>query len=72
LFSEASAERKIVAGAVKVELVDGDVKVMVGVDGIGAALTVKLAILLVTLPEALVMTHSNSVPLLAVVVAAVV
>ena len=47
-----------------------------GVEGVVAVLvdelTVNVAMLLVTLPEELVTTHSNIVPLLAVVVAAIV
>jgi len=64
----AATEKVAIAGAVTVELTGWAVKL----GATGAGLTVKVAILLVTLPEALVMTHSNSVPLLAVVVAAVV
>ena len=45
--------------------------VTTGIDETGAV-TVKAAALLVTLPEALVTTHSNFVPLLAMLVATVV
>ena len=57
-----------VAGATTVMLTGW--AVMAGTTGAG--LTVKVAALLVTEPEALVTTHLNWLPLLAVVVAAVV
>ena len=64
----AATLKVAVAGAVTVRLAGW--AVILGATGAG--LTVKVAALLVTEPEALVTTHSNWVPLLAVVVAAVV
>ena len=64
----AATLKEAVAGAVTVMLTGCKVKL----GATGAGLTVKVAMLLVTEPEALVTTHSNWVPLLAVVVAAVV